>query len=329
MLLKFCKMKELAPEPFLLLLRIICHKLQSQSVFANNRQHKEVKKYLNDVENNASAQVLIEAKVVEVTLNDEFRTGINWSRDNANLLVGAGFSAAGAEGSASAISFVTDGDIGLSVSALEKFGTTRTLSSPRIHAINNRKSVLNFTKQLVYFKIESDTTNAATPNAGNNTVISVTSTKEQEEEGVKLTITPSINLKTNEVTLQIKPKITVNAGFIDDPALVRDNNNNVLGTNKVPQMQTREIDTVAKITSGNAIVIGGLMQESTTSEESGVPFLQRIPILGYLFKSTSKVSTVTETVIFIKATIVDSVKRVGKIDRELQEKFDSNRRKFF
>ncbi len=299
------------------------------SVFANNRQHKEVKKYLNDVENNASAQVLIEAKVVEVTLNDEFRTGINWSRDNANLLVGAGFSAAGAEGSASAISFVTDGDIGLSVSALEKFGTTRTLSSPRIHAINNRKSVLNFTKQLVYFKIESDTTNAATPNAGNNTVISVTSTKEQEEEGVKLTITPSINLKTNEVTLQIKPKITVNAGFIDDPALVRDNNNNVLGTNKVPQMQTREIDTVAKITSGNAIVIGGLMQESTTSEESGVPFLQRIPILGYLFKSTSKVSTVTETVIFIKATIVDSVKRVGKIDRELQEKFDSNRRKFF
>lgn len=299
------------------------------SVFANDRQHRKIEEYLADVEQNASAQVLIEAKVVEVTLNDEFRTGINWSRDSGNFLVGAGFSAAGAEGSTSAISFVTNGDIGLSVSALEKFGTTRTLSSPRIHAINNRKSVLNFTRQLVYFKIESDTTNAATPNAGNNTVISITSTKEEEEEGVKLTITPSINLKTNEVTLQIKPKITVNSGFIDDPALVRDNNNNILGTNRVPQMQTREIDTVAKITSGNAIVIGGLMQEATNTEESGVPFLQRIPIIGYLFKSTSKVSTVTETVIFIKATIVDSISRAGKIDKQIHEKFDTNRRRFF
>lgn len=299
------------------------------SVFANKRQHEKVSEYLSDVERNASAQVLIEAKVVEVTLNDEFRTGIKWDRDSSNFLLEAGFSAAGAEGSSSAISFVTNGDIGLSVSALEKFGTTRTLSSPRIHAINNRKSILNFTREIVYFKIESDTTTAGVANAAGQTVNSVTSTKEVEEEGVKLTITPSINLNTNEVTMKIKPVITVNAGFVDDPARVRDDNGDLIAINVVPQMITREIDTVAKIASGNAIVIGGLMQESTNSEESGVPFLQRIPIIGYLFKSTIKVSQVTETVLFIKATIVDSVTRAGKVDQELQDQFDTNRRKFF
>lgn len=299
------------------------------TIFANHKQHNKATQYLSNVEKNSSAQVLIEAKVVEVTLNDEFRTGINWSGDSGNFLVGAGFSAAGAEGSTSAISFVTNGDIGLSVSALEKFGTTRTLSSPRIHAINNRKSILNFTREIVYFKIESDVTTAGVANAAGQTVNSVTSTKEVEEEGVKLTITPSINLNTNEVTMKIKPVITVNAGFVDDPARVRDNNGDLIAINVVPQMITREIDTVAKVASGNAIVIGGLMQESTNSEESGVPFLQRIPIIGYLFKSTIKVSQVTETVLFIKATIVDSVTRAGKIDREIQEKFDSNRRRFF
>lgn len=300
------------------------------SIYSSKRQHDEIAKYLKNVRKTASAQVLIEAKVVEVLLNDEFSAGINWSGDGGDVVSNAGgFSIAGADGATSAVSLITNGDIRLSMSALEKFGATRTLSSPRIHAINNRKSVLNFTKKLVYFKIASDTTIAGVANVGSNTVISVTSTKEEEEEGVKLAITPSINLNTNEVTLHIQPKITVKAEDVRDPAVVRNGDGEVIGTNLVPVMQTREIDTVAKIASGNAIVIGGLMQEITENTDSGIPFLQRIPVLGYLFKSSSKKSKITETVIFIKATIVDNTKRVGKIDRQLQEKFDTNRRKFF
>ncbi len=298
------------------------------TVYAPSAHHKSIKKYLDDVRKMSSAQVLIEAKVVEVTLSDEFSTGINWDLTGESPATGL-TTAGGFNSTASAVSFIAGGDIAASVSALEKFGTTRTLSSPRIHAINNRKAILNFTKEIVFFKIEADT--STTSSASNsNSVTAVTSTKQTVEEGVKLTIVPSINSKTREITMQIQPKITVNSGFVDDPAaVVNENTNTVIGTNKVPQMQTREIDTVAKITDGNVIVIGGLMQESATNTDSGIPFLQRIPFLGYLFKSSSKVSTLTETVIFIKATIVKSNSKVDKVDRELQEKFDTNRRKFF
>lgn len=301
------------------------------TIYAPKRHHDAIQRYLYDVEEMASAQVLIEAKVVEVQLSDEFRAGINWDLTGKSPSTGiktdGGFSAIG-EGAASAFSFVTGGDIASSVSALEKFGTTRTLSSPRIHAINNRKSILNFTKKLVYFQIQADTTTTGGL-ADGQTTFAVTSTRLEEEEGVKLTIIPSINLKSNEITMHIKPIITVNSGYIDDPASVQDQNGNTIATNQVPQMQTREIDTVAKITDGNVIVIGGLMQESTTNTDSGVPFLQRIPLIGNLFKSTSKESTITETVIFIKATIVKSSDSVDKNDRNLQEKFDTNVRGFF
>ncbi len=296
------------------------------TVYSPKRYHDEIKKYLRDVKEMASAQVLIEAKVVEVQLDDEFSTGINWDLTGASP--GTGLTTAGGFSSTAAISYVAGGDIGASVSALEKFGTTRTLSSPRIHAINNRKSILNFTKKIVFFKIEADTTTSGTQTASQTTT-TVTSTKEEEEEGVKLTIIPSINLKTREITMHIQPKITVNSGFVTDPALVKDDDGNILGENKVPQMQTREIDTVAKISDGNAIVIGGLMQETAGNTDSGIPFLQRIPILGHLFKSSKKTSTMTETVIFIKATIVKSTSTVDQVDRDLQERFDTNKRKFF
>jgi type II secretory pathway component GspD/PulD (secretin) len=76
-------------------------------------------------------------------------------------------------------------------------------------------------------------------------------------------------------------------------------------------------------------VIGGLMKESTSDTDSGIPFLGRIPIIGWFFKSVSKDSAITETVIFIKATIVKSGGPADKIDRDMQNKFDTNRRKFF
>ena len=303
------------------------------SVYSSQKQHSAIEDYLEDVRKTASAQVLIEAKVVEVTLDDEFKTGIDWDLTGVSPGTGAktsgGFSAIGSTSSTSAVSFVINGDIGLSVSALEKFGSTRTLSSPRVHAINNRKSILNFTNKLVYFTVENNNITNTVNNAISNQ-LTVTSTKQEENVGVELSIVPSINLDTNEVTLQIKPKITVVSGQVIDPASPRDQDTNeIIFENKVPVIQTREIDTVAKIMSGNAIVIGGLMEESTSSQDYGVPFLQRIPFLGYLFKSSSKISTVTETVIFIKATIVNSSTVTDKTDREIQEKFDTNRRKFF
>jgi len=302
------------------------------SVFATQKQHLEIEKYLKDVERNASAQVIIEAKVVEVALKDEFQAGINWS-----WLSGNGFQLSSNNNyqAGKALDFVVGttanpkqlfgGSITSTVSALEEFGTTRTLSSPRIHAINNQKAVLNFTDKLIYFKIEN---NQATTNTNIAvTTQTITSTKQEENVGVELNITPSINLKTNEITLFIKPKITVKSGEVVDPASPKVGNEII--QNKVPIIQTRELNTVAKIQNGNIIVIGGLMKESAVNTDNGIPFLQRIPILGYLFKSSSKKTELVETVIFIKATILNSSSQVDEVDKDFHKKFDPSKRKFF
>ncbi len=299
------------------------------SVFATQADHKEIEKYLAKVEETASAQVLIEAKIVEVKLSDTYKTGINWGfKDHNNSGTLKNGYTSGSSGIDASIGFIFAKNLNASVSALETFGTTRTLSSPRIHAINNQKATLNFTDKLIYFKIDnSQTTTSTTAAVIANTL---TSTKQEENVGIELNIVPSINVKTQEITLSIKPKITLHTDDVIDPASPKDpTTGKITAENKVPVIQTREISTIAKIQSGSVVVIGGLMKEDSTNTDSGIPFLQRIPVLGNLFKSTNKSSSVIETVIFIKATIVKSNSTVDKIDRDIQEKFDTNRRKFF
>lgn len=298
------------------------------SIFATEKQHDVITKYLADVEKYASAQVLIEAKVVEVTLNDSFKTGIDWSTIGKKNTVTATNSGT----SYTAFSYVTreifNTDLTASISALETFGTAKAISSPRINAMNNQKATLNFSEQLVYFTISTSQSTTASASTNNAVVATVTATKTEVPIGVQLSITPSINLTTNEITLDIQPKLSVDSGrTVNDPS-VNPNTGASLG-NKVPIIKTRELNTIAKVQSGNILVIGGLMSDTTTNDDSGVPFLSRIPVLGWFFKSISKSSSVVETVIFIKATIVNSGTTPGKVDREFQEKFDPSKRKFF
>lgn len=299
------------------------------SVFATKRQHEAVETYLADIEKYASSQVLIEAKVVEVSLTKEFSAGIDWSRvDTNSLKIPNGYSE-----TAGGINFVIKGkDLVYSMNALEKFGTTKAISSPRIHAINNQKSVLNFTDKLVYFQIQQTQSNTST-SGGDTAVIAetLTSTKLEENTGVTLEIVPSINLKTGEITLSVKPKLAVVSDWVVDPASPPDakDADGKKVVNEVPVVQTRELDTSVKIQSGNVFVIGGLMKDSTTGTDSGVPFISKIPVLGWFFKSIERESGITETVIFIKATIVNSGSKSNKIDREFHDKIDPSRRPYF
>ena len=299
------------------------------SIHATEKQHASVTKYLADVEKSASAQVLIEAKVVEVKLTDVYKTGVDWKMFGKanNVTTTNGYISGGP------LSYVAtevmNSDLTASISALETFGSTRTLSSPRLHAINNQKATLNFADKLVYFTVVQSQSSSSNGTSTSIVATTKTSTKNEEKVGVQLDITPSINLRTNEITMNIRPQLSVRSEWVVDPASPTDNNGKVTVENKVPVIQTRDLTTIAKIQSGNVFVIGGLMKESTSDSDSGVPFLGRIPIIGWFFKSVSKDSSITETVIFIKATIVKSGSAADKIDRDMQNKFDTNRRKFF
>ena len=176
---------------------------------------------------------------------------------------------------------------------MQEFGDTKTLSSPRISTLNNQKATLDFINTLVYFSVEKDEDGE---DKDGNTKYTYTSTKQEEEVGVKLEIIPSIDLKRGDITLTVKPEMSSLVGYVEDPIN--------LG-NKVPQIQKRTLETSLKIKSGEVMVIGGLMSENISNTNSGVPFLMNIPIIGNLFKMKSNTKELTETVIFIKATIVD------------------------
>jgi len=77
------------------------------------------------------------------------------------------------------------------------------------------------------------------------------------------------------------------------------------------------------------LVLGGLMEDSSSNSQTGTPFISKIPVLGWFFKFVNRSSIIKETVIFIKATIINSSSQVNSVDRELQEKYDVNRREYF
>jgi type II secretory pathway component GspD/PulD (secretin) len=307
------------------------------SIFATDREHKEIAKFLDEVYKNSSAQVIIEAKVVEVDLNKDFETGIDWTfitRHGGSIAVAGTNSALSAATTIPLSIKIPGSSIAPTITALEKFGVTRTISSPRINAMNNQKASLDFTKNLIYFTLAASSATTPATSTTTTTTSTVTATKTEIPIGVQIAITPSINLKTNEITLDIKPKLTTDTGVrITDPTPITttDSDGNTVTTtpNTVPVIATRQLGTIAKIKDGDVLVIGGLMEQSTANTDTGVPFISKIPLIGNLFKSVSKTTTVTETVIFIKATIINNNNATPKYDRELHDRFTTDKREYF
>lgn len=282
------------------------------SVIATKQQHESVSEYLRKVEEQISTQVLIEAKVVEVTLDEQYRSGVDWSyltADGSSLSITGNFDA-GINNSADffTISATHTGAASLSkaISFTEQFGVTRTLSSPRLNAMNNQQSVLSFAENEVYFTIEAQEEEDDDGNGGTSTTLTIESESNTIPVGVILTLQPSINLSTNEITMHIRPTLSRITDTVSDPgvAIIAARNNVPSIQSNIPIVEIRELDSILKIKSGEIMVIGGLMQDIQSSVDKGVPFVNRAPIVGNLFKSKVQTTETVETVIFIKATII-------------------------
>jgi len=310
------------------------------TVFATKAQHQEISKYLEDVNKSSSAQVLIEAKVVEVNLKKEFQSGINWDLVDKNgvQFTASNTSVADAASSlsiklpniAKSIKLPTGGkataNLSTMIGFLDTFGTTRAISSPRINAMNNQEANLDFSEKYIYFTVSaSQSTQLGTGGSGSATTSTLNVTKNEEPIGTQLKITPSINVDASEIVLDIEPKLSVRSGEVSDPSVGPDGKS--LG-NKVPIVKSRTMKTIAKIKSGSVLVIGGLLNETFVNSDIGVPLISEIPFLGNLFKYKSRSTNIIETVIFIKATIVNPNHSIKKPDREFHDKFVNEREKY-
>lgn len=280
------------------------------SVRATSRQQEKVAEFISQVTSTASRQVLIEATVVEVTLNDNYQSGVDWS---ALGLQGLGYSftqSFTAQNLAQAPFFgiqyrnpnaAVGGSISSSIKLLDSFGNSKVLSSPRITTLNNQTAVMKVVENKVYFTVKADVTLAAASGTSVATpIISYTSTPNVVPEGFVMNVTPQIS-EGDIVTLNIRPSITRIVGFVRDPNpdLARAN-----VVNQIPQIQTREFETVLRVPSGQTAVLGGLMQDSFEEKRDGLPILSRWKLIGDAVSYRNDTGRKTELVVFLRPIVI-------------------------
>jgi len=305
------------------------------SVYANKRIHEQVNEYLTEVRRNATAQVLIEAKVLEVNLTDEFSAGINWNLLNSffdsDLSIGfAGGTTAGlglTPTATNALTLTYSGDnITSIVDAIARFGTVHALASPRLTVLNNQPAVLNVAQNIVYFTLDIERTDGTDDNPPTTTIDSEVNSV---PEGVLINVIPSVNPDTQTITLQIRPTVTRVVDRAFDPATsvtLADSGLPTTLDEGIPELNVQEIDSILNMKSGQIAILGGLLQDRSDNTSESVPVLGEVPIVGNLFKARTSAISKTELVIFIKATIIDAPGSIHNTDKELYRTFAQDRR---
>ncbi len=268
---------------------------------------RAVEDFLTQAELILQRQVILEAKIIEVALNDQFQQGINWVKmfdDTVDSAFGIAMAGGVTNNEISSrlgglVSLVV-ADRGNNGSAFEGVvdllstqGNVQVLSNPRLTASNNQKAVIKVGKDEYFVTSVSTTTvtgtaTSTTPNIGLTPFFS----------GIALDVTPQIDGEGN-VVLHVHPSV------IDTSE-----QNKVVSLNgsdfslPLAQSNIRESDTVIQAKSGEVVVLGGLMQSSTTDESSKIPLLGDIPVVGTMFTNKNQKELKKELVILLKPTVV-------------------------
>lgn len=296
---------------------------------AMSDEMRNVSAYLKATQLSVDRQVILEAKILEVELNDRFQSGINWASFaslNAapNSRASLGFVSPGtnlstttvtatdtgltatsgtalgavstAAGSLFGLAFQTSNFAAL-LSFLESQGNVHVLSSPRIATLNNQKAVLKVGKDEFFV-----TKVTSTPGTSSTTGSSApTSSVEVQPffSGVALDVTPQIDENGN-ITLHVHPSVS-NVTTVEKTL-----NLGTSGTLTLPLASSAvsETDSVVRGQDGRIVAIGGLMRQATTNDRSQIPGAGDVPLVGALFRNTNQVVQKRELVILIKPTIV-------------------------
>lgn len=277
------------------------------TVLGTARQQELVQQYLDRVMQSAQRQVLIEATIVEVTLKDQYRAGIDWSKAlqgatgwSINTLGGGTNALAGTLTPFIQATYTNAGSNGFTaaIDLLESYGNTRVLSSPKLMALNNQTALLKVVNNLVYFTITADTTTAA--NVAQTTTF--TSTPQTVPVGVVMSVLPQIN-ENGMVSLTVRPTISRQVGTVEDPnPELKKNNLNI--SNRIPVIQVREMESLLQVKSGQTVILGGLIQDDTNNARDGIPGLSRPEGIGAVFGQHERMNSQTELVIFLRPIVV-------------------------
>lgn len=263
------------------------------TAYATQDEHRRIRRFIDRTIKAARRQVMIEATIVEVTLSDGYQQGIDWN----GLVRGGIFSLAGnaLKGSVN-LSYNRDDNPRALISLLERFGTSRVLSSPRLSVLNNQAALLRVVENYVYFQVRADTTTTA--NVGTTTTY--TTTPQTVSVGLVMGVTPQI-ANDDSILLNIRPSITSIDREVPDPN--PDLRRNGI-ENLVPMIRTREIESVMRIANGQTAVLGGLMEDRADYQTQRVPLLGDLPLAGEAFNNRNNRTRKTELVIFLRPVVI-------------------------
>jgi MSHA biogenesis protein MshL len=302
-------------------------------VKASARELAIVDDFLSRAQLSLQRQVILEAKILEVTLSDGFQSGINWSRlgSMSGRPLGVGISgvpltsdptastvnsatgavvpqpilpsnpvkfataaASSALGGVFAGAYAGTNFDGV-IELLQTQGSVQVLSSPRVSTVNNQKAVIKVGSD-EFFVTSISTTNNST-STGTTSTPNITLTP--FFSGIALDVTPQIS-EEGDITLHVHPSVNK---VVDQEKQFKVFNQDF----QVPLAlsTSRETDSIVRAKNGQVVVIGGLMQNNADNQQAGVPGLSKIPLLGYLFKQKQKSTSKTELVILLRPIVPD------------------------
>lgn len=279
----------------------------------------EVSHYIDQIQKDITRQVIINAKVLEIQLSNQYQAGVNWSAfggkieqtavdTSSNPLFGNVLKLSGHWGG---------DDLKGAIHLLSKQGNVQVLSSPRVSTLNNQKAVIKVGNDEFFVTDVSTTTRGGNDNLQQTSDVDLT----PFFSGIALDVTPQIN-KDGDIILHIHPVVSE----------VSDNNKEFTVNGKkqslpLAKSKVRESDSIVRAQNGQVVIIGGLMENDTEEQNKGVPFLSKAPGAGPLFRKTNQEGQKEELIILLKPTVVsnktlnDTLKKDAKQVKQMNKGF--------
>lgn len=280
---------------------------------------KAIYRYINNMQASLNRQVILEAKILEVQLEDSFKSGIDWSilgnpaavdSNGVPLTTAAGMGQDGSKAFADTdlkeltgiFAIRINGNFKALINLLQSQGNVQVLSSPHISTVNNQKAVIKVGKD-EFFVTGVSTSNTI---VGTNTIPSQDVALTPFFSGITLDVTPEIS-SNGTVVLHIHPSVSVVTEETKVIGLGATSNGDPNNLSLPLAVSTiRESDNIVRAKDGQVVVIGGLMQNNTAEQIVGTPVLSKIPFLGSMFRRTAQVSKKSELVILLRPRVVNN-----------------------
>ena len=290
--------------------RLVINSIAGTIQVSDTHPHvKEVTQYINEINDSIHRQVNIEVKILEVTLNDDYSLGIDWTRlvspgttgtesdfNISNIISSPVGTGTALSPTLSLATFETgsggENKLTAVLTALEEQGELQIVSQPHIRTMNNQSALIKVGTDRTFFRREQNTDSTA---SGSNTT--TTDVPQVVTEGIVLAITPQIS-KDGWIMMDISPVVT----RVSSVSEVRNSGGQVVSS--APNLDIRQTSSLIRAFNGETVIIGGLIQTQDARSNRGVPGFKHVPGIGKLFEGDYQNSIKKELVILLTPTLI-------------------------